>query len=348
MSERKIDLGMAHRFLKALAPDADKFTWQLFSDTKDWKQQVGARRARGGDPHAGVFLKSLDKAASSLSEKNENGVGVFVTINETRGTGRTLANFGRPRSLWADMDGAPTPKWPLPPSMIVESSPRKFHFYWLIDGDMPLSTWRGMMARIVDRYGADRAATDPVRVLRVPGFYHCKGRPVLVKLLVCNGRRYTGGELVKAFPPIARKPKRRSAGAVTPTNVDRDALRSALQHLAGVRHPKAKRGETYADDYDTWVLFGIAVKRALGDDGFVVWDEWSRTSSRYEGEAISRTKWESFDVDDRASKVTVGTIFGRAQRHGWSFGRFRARNAFESGLAAIRAERTAKADRVLA
>lgn len=37
MSKSKIDLGMARKFLNTLAPDAGKFTWQLFSDTKDWK-----------------------------------------------------------------------------------------------------------------------------------------------------------------------------------------------------------------------------------------------------------------------------------------------------------------------
>jgi hypothetical protein len=87
MRKNKIDLGMARRFLNVLAPDAEQFTFQTFSDTKDWKGQV---RAGHGDPNAGVFVKSFDKAAKTLVEKNAHGAGVFVTINETSGSGRKL------------------------------------------------------------------------------------------------------------------------------------------------------------------------------------------------------------------------------------------------------------------
>jgi Primase C terminal 2 (PriCT-2) len=102
-------------------------------------------------------------------------------------------------------------------------------------------------------------------------------------------------------------------------------------------------GKTYADDYDTWIRFGIAIKRGLGDEGFAVWDGWARTSNRYQGEADSWAKWESFDVEERGGNkaITVGTIFHCAKRHGWSLLGFRAKCAFASGLAALRAERGA-------
>ena len=50
------------------------------------------------------------------------------------------------------------------------------------------------MRRIVEKHGADSNAADPVRVLRVPGFYHCKGKRALVRLTKCGGRRYTTAE----------------------------------------------------------------------------------------------------------------------------------------------------------
>lgn len=176
---------------------------------------------------------------------------------------------------------------------------------------------------LVRKYGADGNATDTVRVLRVPGFYHCKGKPVLVKLLECNGRRYTAGELAKAFPPIARKTRNRRVAEVQNGSVDVPALRSALKHLASIPHPNARHGETYADDYDTWVRFGLAIARGLGESGFSVCDEWARSSTRYPGDDESRVKWETFDVESRLTgdPITVGTIFHCAKRHGWSFTR---------------------------
>jgi Primase C terminal 2 (PriCT-2)/RepB DNA-primase N-terminal domain len=353
---RKVDLGMARKFLVTLAPDAVEFTFQLFSDSDALKVQreitsVGDAEAykRGGsvkrkfklyDPHARIISQTLDNAAKTLAEKNTLGVGVFVTVNETTGRGRTLADFSKARALWADMDGAPTPKWPIKPTMIVETSPGKRHFYWVLDDDIPLETWRGCMRRIVETHGADKNAADPVRVLRLPGFFHCKKKYKLVRLLKCNGKRYTAAELVKAFPPIKRNAKNRSSVPIGGTTVDVGALRSALAHLVGIPHPRSKHSETYADDYETWINFGLAIKRGLGDDGFSVWDEWARTHSRYD-KAKSQDKWDSFNVDDREGDdaITVGTIFACAKRHGWSFAEFRIKNAFETGLTALKAER---------
>jgi len=177
------------------------------------------------------------------------------------------------------------------------------------------------MRRIVEKHGADSNAADPVRVLRVPGFYHCKGKRALVRLTKCGGRRYTTAELVKAFPPIKRARPNRSRVATSDT-VDQGALQSALEHLAATQHPHSRHSEgTYVDHYDTWVRFGLAIKRALGEDGFATWDEWSRFSDRYPGEESSRAKWDALDVDGRSADnaVHVGTVFHTAKRQGWSF-----------------------------
>jgi len=353
---RKVDLGMARKFLDTLAPNAVELTFQLFSDSDALKVQreitsVGDAETykRGGsvkrkfklhDPHARIIRRTFDRAATTLTETNALGVGAFVTINATKGNGRMLADFSKARALWADLDGAPTPKWPVKPTMIVETSPGRRHFYWVLSDDMTLETWRGCMRRIVETYGADKNAADPVRVLRLPGFYHCKGKPVMVKLLDCNGRRYTAAELVKAFPPVKRKAKKRSIVPIGDTTIDVRALQSALAHLADIPHPRSKHSETYADDYETWIKFGLAIKRGLGDDGFSVWDEWARAHSRYD-KAKSQEKWDSFNVDDRDGEdaITVATIFACAKRHGWSFAEFRIKSAFDSGLAALKAER---------
>jgi putative DNA primase/helicase len=68
-----------------------------------------------------------------------------------------------------------------------------------------------------------------------------------------------------------------------------------------------------ADDRETWVQMGMAVKAELGDGGFDLWDEWSRTSDRY-SESDARSVWRSF----KAGGITIATLFKEAIAHGYT------------------------------
>jgi hypothetical protein len=81
------DKEMARRFLAGLDPNATKFTFQFFSDS-----------AAG---HAQIFHGTLDEVWPKVLALNtpQQGVGVFVTINETDFKGRKVENIVRPRAL---------------------------------------------------------------------------------------------------------------------------------------------------------------------------------------------------------------------------------------------------------
>ena len=68
-----------------------------------------------------------------------------------------------------------------------------------------------------------------------------------------------------------------------------------------------------ADDRDLWLRIGMAIKSALGEAGFALWDDWSRSSERYR-EADARTVWRSIDAD---GGVTIGTLFFEAAKYGY-------------------------------
>lgn len=70
-----------------------------------------------------------------------------------------------------------------------------------------------------------------------------------------------------------------------------------------------------ADDYETWVKFGLALKHSLGDDAFDIWDDWSSKSAKYEGSAACREVWDSFNPD---GNLSIGTVFYLAQQNGWN------------------------------
>ncbi|MEY2656106.1 MAG: hypothetical protein RLZZ524_3134 [Pseudomonadota bacterium] len=65
-----------------------------------------------------------------------------------------------------------------------------------------------------------------------------------------------------------------------------------------------------ADDYHQWVLFGNALSE-LGQAGFMLWDEWSKTSTKYDPRQIS--KWRSF----KPGAARIESIFFAAQQAGW-------------------------------
>lgn len=67
-------------------------------------------------------------------------------------------------------------------------------------------------------------------------------------------------------------------------------------------------------DRETWVRIGMAVKSELGEEGFDIWDSWSREADSYK-ELAARSVWKSIKG---AGKIGIGTLFHEAIANGWS------------------------------
>ncbi|WP_421375205.1 PriCT-2 domain-containing protein [Paraburkholderia sp. DD10] len=72
-----------------------------------------------------------------------------------------------------------------------------------------------------------------------------------------------------------------------------------------------------ADDYGTWVDMAFALKQGFGDEGFEIWDEWSRTAGNY-NERAARTTWRSADA---SGGKTLASLFWLARQHGFDLKR---------------------------
>lgn len=70
-----------------------------------------------------------------------------------------------------------------------------------------------------------------------------------------------------------------------------------------------------SDDYDTWLTVGMALKHE--GFGWEVWDEWSRSSPKYQ-EGVCERKWRSFNELNVGEPATGGTIDHLARLGGWS------------------------------
>lgn len=129
-----------------------------------------------------LTLTQVEGLLSELGQLNAVGAGVFFCVNQCRGK-RKKENVTRVRCVHADFDSATqlqidAVRRKLSPSIEVSTSgTTKHHFYWALDAadDIDVPTAEAMNRALVD-LGADPAATDASRLLRLPGFKHMKYR----------------------------------------------------------------------------------------------------------------------------------------------------------------------------
>jgi DNA primase RepB-like protein/primase-like protein len=192
----------AERFLQRLGGDGP-FTFQTYS-------QVGNKKRRGKILHG-----TLAERQDELIRRNKAGQAVTVMVNEGDLKGRTNEHVVRVRAVWVDLDGAPLQPvlaGPLVPHIVVESSPRRFHAYWLVEG-VALQEFQPIQQALARRFGADLSVSDLGRGMRMPGFVHQKGKAFKSRIVNMDDRpRYSKAELVKAFgieiaAPVPQEPK---------------------------------------------------------------------------------------------------------------------------------------------
>lgn len=288
------DLKVAERYLTLLDESTEQFTFQTFDDLKSRKDPSLIKVLNG----------TLEQHATDMTRLQWRRAGVFVTVNETDGVGRKNDNIKRIRAVWCEWDNPePLPNFPLEPHFIVESSPKKYHIYWRVEGLMP-PEFDGVMQTMVSVYGSDPNAKDRARVLRLPGFWHQKGEQFQVRIIEESGAvPYGRNEILQAFPPTSR-PRSRSAQPVSSQTIPPDEIariRAALAYIS-------------SDDRDTWIAVGMALhSTGAGQQAYGLWCEWAQQSPKFDS-ADSARVWDSL----QPTGTGIGAIFSRAKANGWT------------------------------
>jgi hypothetical protein len=324
------DRDAAERFLAALDPSATSFTFQTFDDDADRKSLKLAHKLHG----------SLNQHWSELCRLSAAGAGVYVTVNETNGRGRSAADVVRIRAVFVDLDkGEPLPaKFHAEPHVVVESSRSKWHAYWLVE-DCSLGEFGPLQQRLSRAYGSDPVVHDLPRVMRLPGFVHQKIRdgvrsvPFRSRLVEAHDRPAYAVEAAVAGLPgisadVSEREKAQGNGqdhAQTPsatpwTAAEENRLRSALDAIpVDEQALKDKLG----DSHKAWLNIGRALERlGWGEQGLAVFRWWSRQSPKFNEEGL-QTQWRSFrstreKFDESGERpITVDTIYYFARQFGW-------------------------------
>lgn len=222
------DLASAERFLAMLGP---RHTFQTFDDGPA-KDRALSRVLHG----------TLAQHADTLADLNARGAGVFVMVNAGDGRGRKSDNVQQVRALFVDLDGAPLEPvtlGPLAPNVTVESSPGRYHAYWLTD-DCALEAFKPIQQALAARFAADPKVCDLPRVMRVPGFLHRKGEPFRSRLLtVPRASAYTMAQVRAAFPAASVVPIRASRATARDSGRQRRTLPATI--------PEGQRNATLFD-----------------------------------------------------------------------------------------------------
>ncbi|MBO9664953.1 AAA family ATPase [Dokdonella sp.] len=282
-----IDISLAEEFLRTLDPSTDRFEFRTFSDRED---------GPGSKATAFKFSGTLREHANQLAQLNRAGAGVFVVVNSG---GQKAAEIDRVRAVFVDLDGAPIEPVlgaKLPPHIVVETSPQRFHAYWRVTG-LAVHEFSGVQRELAALFGGDASVCDLPRVMRLPGFIHQKADPWFVRTVVSEGGESYPANYFRRHAELDGQQFAISGVRWISDDTEAD-LRSALTAIN-------------SDDYSTWVKIGLHLKE-LGSRGQALWLEWSSKSEKFnESEALE--KWTRLGT----SKTSYEAVFADAQAKGW-------------------------------
>jgi len=262
-----------------------------------------------GGRYANLTLQAVEALLPKLESLNDKGAGIFVARNQCGGH-RNEKNVSPIRGVHADMDDVTTAQLAavrsvLEPSIIVESSLGRYQFYWQLSEGEVLSKaeTKAINQCLVVNHGADKAAVDVSRLLRLPGFKHMKyrddGRTPTVKVTY-QGRTYTAHEIRKAFPPLqtskasnkARKTATHNARGVSIIALQPSQLNAVATAIA-TQYP-----HLWAGDWD----------RAVRSSGEIGYPSQSEADLALTGH-IARA-FRKVGVDESTLPDLVETVFG--------------------------------------
>jgi hypothetical protein len=165
-------------YLKSLFIDEDHIIFQMIHSTnKQVKVVPGMSREQATRP----------ETIARLEELQGEGFNVYVSMNPfPAGTIARQEKFIEEiRNVFidADADGekslqlirADVAAGLIPtPLSILKTSPNKYHIAWQVDDGFTPDEPRALNRALASRFGGDPAATDLIRILRMPGFKNLK------------------------------------------------------------------------------------------------------------------------------------------------------------------------------
>ncbi len=133
-------------------------------------------------------MKDFSSKIKILMAHNEANRGIFFVVNSGGNSDRKInkinAQFFECDTLSLEEQMENISKFPLEPSIIVQTK-KSLHVYFLIKNGK-VEKFRDIQKKLAKHFNGDGSCINESRVMRVPGFYHCKEEPVRVKCIKFN------------------------------------------------------------------------------------------------------------------------------------------------------------------
>ena len=199
-----------------------------------------------------------------LRHKNAQEHEVYVSMNALRddARGRTKADVAHVRHVYLDFDDHGTEaverllkRSDLPkPNYLLNSSPDKWQVVWRVQG-FSKGEAEDLQRGLARETGADPAATDCSRVLRLPGFYNHKyARKHFIGVQTLSKEIY-GPESFPKFPADERAPRTVNGDAAHRTSAPPGRLSQSERDWAYAKRALARGEPEYL------IVTAIAVHR---------------------------------------------------------------------------------------
>lgn len=169
------------------------FHWQTTDDSGD---TIEGEKVLN-DYAARSIYGPLNEVFKQVFLLNNRACAVHVAINQLEGSRRTNDNVTGCRAVWVEDDTKqsrgprPPSDFPLPYSFVVESSDKKYHYYWLTF-TRDLRMWERIQKEVMtSKYGSDRGANGLNRAMRCPGFWHKKTKKFATRIVYMVDHEFT-------------------------------------------------------------------------------------------------------------------------------------------------------------
>jgi hypothetical protein len=297
------DLIEAQKFLEHLDHNATDWTFQTFDDDSDRKDKRLVRTLHG----------TLDQHAETLTRLNRQGAGVFVTVNKTDLKGRKASNITEVRAAFVDLDGAPVEpvrEWEQP-HILVQTSPGRWHCYWLIDG-LPKDDFSDLQRGLIRAFDADKSVHDLPRVMRLPGFWHRKGEPFQARVIDTGAFPvpFTPNEFKGKVDALQPEPEPQDDPLF---RIDTGSYTGASD---GPTQGEVAEALTYIDpdalDYREWLGVLMGIHNEFGGSGEAIAEEWSARGAKHKPRDVS----DRFKGFTPGGRTTIKVVFHLAAQNG--------------------------------
>jgi hypothetical protein len=318
------DRAAIRQHLELLAPDNGSETLEVASG----KPEDGPKRAER------FTCNQLDEAADFAEEQNMNGYNVYVGAAPRKQGGKGRAKFSEFAGgsfLWVDADDnvegvdQALTAGGLRPAFVVQTGSvpeARKHYYFHLNGSRQVNVdeVRKGNRTLQVLLGTDAAVVNPIQLLRLAGTinYPTKkkiSRGYIQEITILTEFENSNPVDVDQLSALTQRQGQPSSKTLEKVDASQKNVPPIAEVVKLLKFISPK-------DYGQWISIGMAIKHTYGDEGFEVWDFWSKgQDAKYypkESEPTTRYKWKSFDASNvEGAPVTLSTILYLARKNGW-------------------------------